>query len=89
MISSFILKVFYFLKEIASRNHVNNFKVDLELHSTVSKIFSSALLLEIFSKDVLLAYFERQSSSLFKGHSFSIQKELGGGGRESKTKEWW
>lgn len=86
MISSFILKVFYFLKEIASKNHVNNFKVDLELHCTISKIFISTLLLETSSSHVLLAYFERQSSSLFKGHSFSIQKELGE--RKNKTKQW-
>lgn len=81
---SIYFKVFYFLKEIASKNHVNNFKVNLELYNTISNIFSTALLLETFSNHVLLAYFERQSSSLFKSHSFSIQKELGG--RKNKRK---
>lgn len=87
MISSFVVEVFYFLKEIESKNHVNNFKVDLEFYNIISNIFSTALLLETFSNHVLLAYFERQRSSLFKGHSFSIQKELGGS--KNKTKEWW
>lgn len=79
-------KVFYFLKEIASKNHVNNFRVNLELYNTINNIFSTALLLETFYNHVLSAYFERQSSSLFKGHSFSIQMELGG--RKNKAKEW-
>lgn len=77
MISSFILKAFYFLKEIASKNHVV-ILVNLELYNTISNIFSIVLLLETFSNHVLLAYFERQSSFLFKGHSSSIQKELEG-----------
>lgn len=54
MISSFF-KGFYFLKEIASKNHIHNFKVDLELYYTINKLLSIEFLLETFSNHVLLA----------------------------------